>query len=207
MTTGDPCPDGFLALRDEASSAFRSPLGPAAGRPPPNPVDLIAGARAGSPDALGELYDRYAAGIYTIAARLLGSTADAEDVVHDVFLGLAETLRSFEGRGNFAGWLGRVCTRAALMKLRRAKVEARAVAAGNADRRPEAVGNAWIDRIVLETAIAQLPRPLRTVFVLKEFAGYSHAEIAEMEEISVANSKARLFRARERLRDLLEDAR
>src|ERR1041385_7338628 len=63
---------------------------------------LIAAARRGSADALGALYDRHAGPLLAIAYRLLQSRADAEDVVHDVFVGLPELLRKYEERGALA---------------------------------------------------------------------------------------------------------
>ncbi len=167
------------------------------------PGAIIARAKAGDPEAFGELYDCYAPGLYGIALRLLGSPADAEDVVQDVFLELPRALLTYESRGSFGGWLSRIGARRALIKLRRAKVAARYAAARTPRGPPPRPVGAWIERITLQTAIDRLPGHLRAVFVLREIAGYSHVEIAEMEAISVANSRARLCRARERLRSLL----
>jgi RNA polymerase sigma-70 factor (ECF subfamily) len=58
--------------------------------------------------------------------------------------------------------------------------------------------------LTLETALASLPDGLRTVFVLREVEGYTHAEIASMLGIGIPASKVRLHRARKMLRDYLE---
>src|SRR6059036_838784 len=85
------------------------------------PASLIAEARAGSPDALSALYLEHGAALFRLAYRLVGGREDAEDVVHDVFVGLPEALRRYEERGSFGGWLKRVTARVALMKLRSGK--------------------------------------------------------------------------------------
>jgi DNA-directed RNA polymerase specialized sigma24 family protein len=82
---------------------------------------LIAEARAGSPDALSALYLEHGVALFRLAYRLVGAREDAEDVVHDVFVGLPEALGRYEERGSFGAWLKRVIARVALMTLRSGK--------------------------------------------------------------------------------------
>src|SRR6266545_3734721 len=83
------------------------------------PEASIEAARAGSPDTLAVLYQDHGAALYRLAYRLTGTREDAEDVVHDVFVGLPEALRRYEERGSLEAWLKRVTARVALMRLRR----------------------------------------------------------------------------------------
>src|SRR5438045_9718231 len=76
----------------------------------------IEGARAGDPEALASLYRAYGAALYRLAYRLMGTPQDAEDVVHDVFVGRPEGLGRYTERGRFAGWLKRVTARVALVR-------------------------------------------------------------------------------------------
>src|ERR1043166_2476623 len=85
------------------------------------PSDLVRRIRAGSHDALGELYSRSATRLFAIARRLTGTREDAEDVLHDVFLGLPDALRRYDESGTLEHWLSRVTTRVALMRLRSGK--------------------------------------------------------------------------------------
>ncbi|PYP58714.1 MAG: RNA polymerase sigma factor SigE [Gemmatimonadetes bacterium] len=165
-------------------------------------IDHIVGARAGDPDALASLYRAYGAALYRLAYRLTGTPQDAEDVVHDVFVGLPEALGRYEERGSFAGWLKRVTARVALMRLR-TRTRRREVmlnATLPADQRP-----ADVESMALETAINALPDRLRSVLVLKEVEGYSHAEVSELLGISEGTSRVRLNRAMKRLRRMLEN--
>jgi len=162
---------------------------------------LVALVASGDRVALGALYDRYAIVLLGVAYRLLMSSADAEDVVHDVFVGLPEAFRKYQERGALAGWLKRVTVRVVLSRLRRAEVRA-TIALDASVGAPPRDHDAAID---LDAAVASLTPSLRAVLVLKEVEGYSHAEIAEMVGISVAASKVRLHRALRALRAMLED--
>ena len=84
-------------------------------------ASLIAEARAGSPNALSALYLEHGAALFRLAYRLVGVREDAEDVVHEMFVGLPDALRRYEERGSFAAWLKRVTARMALMRLRSRK--------------------------------------------------------------------------------------
>lgn len=162
---------------------------------------LVAAVRAGSTDALGALYERFGGALLAVAYRLLQSTADAEDVVHDVFVGLPEALRRYQERGALESWLKRITARVALARIRehgarefttlseRTEIPAR-------QRDIEGV-------MSLETAMGRLSPALRAVLVLKEIEGYSHAEIADMLHISTGASEVRLHRAVAALRTLL----
>jgi RNA polymerase sigma-70 factor (ECF subfamily) len=164
-------------------------------------AEIVALVTGGDLDALGVLYDRYAVMLMAVAYRLLMAKADAEDVVHDVFVGLPEAFRRYEERGALVGWLKRVTVRVALSRLRREEVRATQSLDGSVGA-PSRDAAAAID---LDSAVATLPPSLRAVLVLKEIEGYSHAEIADMIGISVAASKVRLHRALRALRDLLEE--
>lgn len=182
---------------------------------------IIAAVRSGDGRALGVLYERFARPMLRVAYQLTGSVADAEDVMHDVFLGLPDALRRYEERGQLAAWLQRLTTRTALNALRTTArrrertIDGERGAAGAMDpngatstasvttapamttRDASAVVAASID---LHQALLSLPDSLRTVFVLREIEQYSHAEIAQMLDISVSASEIRLCRAFKRLR-------
>jgi len=168
------------------------------------PGSLIAEARAGSPDALSALYLEHGGAVFRLAYKLVGAREDAEDIVHDVFVGLPEALRRYEERGRFVGWLKRVTARVALMRLRSRK-RRREVALDSATAQAEQPAPS--ERDGLQAAVSTLPDHLRAVLVLKEIEGYAHAEIAELLGISEGASRVRLTRALKRLRNELESGR
>src|SRR5438309_1055208 len=148
---------------------------------PPEPRDIVAAARRGDPPALAALYRAHSAAVFRLAYRLTGTREDAEDVVHDVFVGLPEALERYEERGSFTSWLKRVTARVALMRLRarnRRREVAMEATLPTTDPPPDSAN------VALRAAVDALPDPLRAVLVLKEVEGYSHAEVGELLGIS-----------------------
>lgn len=177
-----------------AGYALRSEVG----RP-----EVLARAGRGDRDALTRLYHEHADAVYETAFHLTESAADAQDVVQDVFLGLPEALRTYEGRGSFGSWLRIVTVRTALIKLRRhRRLREISLGFGRVGQSPAPEGD--IDRIELERALGALSERLRVVVVLKDIQGFSHREIATLLGIRPSASAARLSRAREQLREYLK---
>lgn len=165
--------------------------------------DLIAMAREGNPEALEAIYREHGNALMRLAYHLTGSVADAEDVLHDVFLGLPEALARYQERGAFPAWLRRVTARVALTRVRVAR-RRREVPLDVAAHPAEVASDdalAW--RGELERAIGRLPGPQRAVFVLKEVEGLSHAEVAAVLGIRIGTSEVRLHRALRKLREYL----
>ena len=157
--------------------------------------------QTGSAEWIARVYREHAPALFRLAARLMGSAADAEDVLHDVFVRLPASLVGYEERGKLAAWLRRLTVRAALQALRRERrrreVPVDAAASVASREAPPAGG------VDLERAVAALPPSLRAVLVLKQIEGYGHAEIAKELGITVGASRVRLARALEALRDAM----
>jgi RNA polymerase sigma-70 factor (ECF subfamily) len=169
---------------------------------PTSRPEVLVRAGCGDRDALTHLYHEHAEVVYEAAFHLTESAADAQDVVQDVFLGLPEALRTYEGRGSFGSWLRTVTVRTALIKLRQRR-RLREISLGFNRTGLSLAPTGHIDRIELERALSALPEKLRIVVVLKEIQGFSHKEIAGLLGIRPSASAARLSRAREQLRELL----
>jgi RNA polymerase sigma-70 factor (ECF subfamily) len=171
---------------------------------PPSLPELVRDARNGSPEALGALYDAFGTGLFRLAYRLTGTREDAEDVVHDVFVGLPEALTRYDERGRLGAWLGRVTARVALMRQRRTR-RRREVGLDDAAEVPARVA-AQGDDAALWAALDALPAGQRAVLVLKEMEGYTHTEIAETLGISQVTSRVRLLRALRHMRQQFKEA-
>lgn len=163
---------------------------------------LAARLRAGELSALDPIFRRHAPRLLRLAHQLTGSGADAEDVVQDVFVGLARALRQYEERGTFAEWLRGVVVRTALAHQRRSSRRRESAIEDEAAEAP--VGRDPVEEIALADAIVRLPASLRTVFVLKAVEGYSHAEIGTLLGIRPNASEVRLCRAIRLLRTSLQ---
>lgn len=171
----------------------------------PDLRELVRRTAIGEADALGRIYELFGTSLYRLAYRLTGNAADAEDVVHDVFVGLPEALARYEERSAFEAWIKRVTARRALMtaRARRRRRETGLDATSDVSGAAAPVA----DRVALEAVVRALAPDLRAVVLLKEVEGYSHSEIGEMLGISAGASRVRLARALKRLRKALEDGR
>lgn len=167
----------------------------------PSAHERLEAARSGCEESLEYLMREFSPLVHGVALRITRCEAHAEDVLQDVFVGLPEALKRFDG-GNLAGWLKVVATRRALMVLRSEgrRRNNEGVSARSSRGYSE---NQILNRIMIDQALDSLASHLRTVFVLKEEAGLTHKEIATALGISENLSQVRLYRARRALRVLL----
>jgi len=159
-------------------------------------------AARGGRQALQSLYEEYSEQLFAVAYRLMESSADARDVLHDVFGDLPEMLRRFDGKRPLGPWLRSVTARVALRHVRseRRRHETTIAVAPDDGEVVASPESPVLDSIAVERALSSLTEKLRTVVVLKEMEGYSHREIAELLQIERATSESRLYRARKLLR-------
>ena len=169
---------------------------------------LVARAREGDSAAFEILYRQQRDRIYGLVWRLCGGDkALAEDLLQESFVRAWQKLDSFRGESRFGTWLHRLSANVALSDRRsRLKHLQRETGLEGAVER-SATGDKDVSaglRMDLEQAIACLPERARTVLVLFDIEGYSHAEIAEIAGMAVGSSKAQLHRARNLVREELD---
>jgi RNA polymerase sigma factor (sigma-70 family) len=173
--------------------------------------EVVRRAQRGDPAAFTELFRRHRGDVSRLVFRMLGPTADAEDVVQEVFLQVHRSLGEFRGQAKFTTWLHRVTVNVVLMVRRAAR--SRPVFAGEpvADTEPDsgilpdedAARHARI--AAFRRLLDRLPEKKRTVFVLHEIEGMSPAEISEMVDAPVLTVRTRLFYARRELAEMMRD--
>jgi RNA polymerase sigma-70 factor, ECF subfamily len=162
--------------------------------------------RAGSAEALTWAYHEYAEGLYAISLAVTGCPVEAEDVLHDVFVGLPEATRKYRGNCDFEHWLKVVTARTAMMHNRRRR-RRRELPLEKLDRLARRAAEDFTDpllvRLCLEEALAYLTDEMRIIYILKDVEGYTHDEIAAFLDIRPNTSQVRLYRARKQLAELL----
>jgi RNA polymerase sigma-70 factor (ECF subfamily) len=172
--------------------------------------ELLARVAAGSLEALGDLYDRYALDVWRAVRRALVDPGDVEDVVHATFLGLPRIAPSYDGRPVCRHWLCGIAVRLALRHRRGAGRFRRMLGmlantpVGGVPADPEQRASGHEELAILERALGRLSEKKRAVFVLVEIEGLSAEEAAGALEIPVATVRTRLFHARQELRGALE---
>ena len=165
--------------------------------------DLIQRVRRGDPGALTTVYHAFGGELLALARRLMGSDADAEDVLHDLIIGLPEAMRTYDERGKLHAWLRQVVVRMCLMRLRTSR-RRRETSLDAIGELPAAAASSGDVDAAIEIALRELSPAIRAVVVLRFVDGLSHREIAESLGISISASEARLSRGIIALRRRLE---
>ena len=173
------------------------------------PPDTVSRARAGAVDAQESIYRAFHRPVRTLARRLVARAAVAEELAQDVFIEVLQSLRQFDGRGSFAGWVRAITVRKCLMHLRSPWQRGlRWVEALTDDDLGTVSANAEHEgpaaAVDLERALAQLGDTARVVVWLHDVEGYTHAEIGALLGGTASLSKSQLAHAHLRLRELLE---
>ena len=166
---------------------------------------LIANAAAGDRTAARALYYAHVERVHRIAYRMCGDADLAEDLTQDVFVQLFRRLHQFRGESSFSTWVHRVALTVSLNAMRKVKrFRMRETEIDEAFHHEQAEDDLEPDfRERLNAAIDALPEGCRTALVMHTIEGYSHAEIGELLGIAEGTSKARVFDARARLKQLL----
>ena len=166
-------------------------------------------AAEGDAAAFDEIYSRYRRFVYSIALRMTGNLADAEDLTQDSFVSVLRRIGSFRGEASFTTWLYRVVVNEVKMHFRRRKSRPEDQTSDgelpernpNPERRADS--QQVIDRLAIEEAMQRLPPGYRTAFELYDVERYKHKEIARLLGCSEGTSKSQLHKARVNLRKLL----
>jgi RNA polymerase sigma-70 factor, ECF subfamily len=183
--------------------------------------DLASGDAAVRRRALGDLFERHQARVYNVAYRVLGSSADAADVAQEVFLQIADRIKSFRGDSSLTSWVYRMTVNLAIDARRRLmRRPSGRIGSGHGDERDvdgqgtrpgvasppgdplDVAQTAERERRVHE-ALDRLSPKLRSIVVLRYFENLSYEELAEVLQTSIGTVKSRLNRAHAALEDLL----
>jgi RNA polymerase sigma-70 factor, ECF subfamily len=203
--------------------------------PPELPPDgeLVARLRARDDAAFALVLDAWSGGMARVARSIVSTHASAEEVVQDAWLAVIQGIRGFEGRASLKTWVYRILVNAAKRRALREGRQAPwspvpgeddtptvdpARFGGPGDRFPGhwlAFPAPWPspeqDMLAgevhgrVEAALAELPDRQRVVITLRDVEGYSSDEVCSILEISAANQRVLLHRARAFVRGKLEE--
>ncbi|TMF55179.1 MAG: sigma-70 family RNA polymerase sigma factor [Chloroflexi bacterium] len=175
---------------------------------------LIERAKAGDTRAFEDLARREERALYRHVVRIVGTTADAEDIVQDALFSAWRSIASFQGL-SFRAWLFRIATNRALDQLRSRK------------RRPELPLDppddddvTWAEPVApgpdltqlvgdrealaaVETALGSLPAEQRTALLLRDVEGFAYEEISVITSVEIGTVKSRIHRGRLAVRNVL----
>lgn len=174
--------------------------------------ELLERARRGDREAHAALYRVFAPMVYTLARRMLGTRALAEDVVQDVFVEVIRKAAQHRGATSIGAWIKQIAVNKSIDQLRSPWIKRRA-AGGYTDDMSNVIPADIPSETVLEHeherlaellhALDALSRTARAVVWLHDVEGYSHQEIGRFMGRSTSFSKSQLSRAHAELRRVL----
>ncbi len=170
--------------------------------------ELLFRARNGNEPAFNHLYERHRDSVFRFAYRLTSSTRTSEDITQDCFLSLFRSGERFEGtRASLRTYLLAAARNLAFKRFGKASLETDLEAI---ESEPAASESGPLDNLlqseledVVRAAIESLPPLQREALVLFEYEEIALAQIAQVVGADVGTVKARLHRARQRLKQLL----
>ncbi|TWD84301.1 RNA polymerase sigma-70 factor (ECF subfamily) [Kribbella amoyensis] len=197
---------------------------------PPDDV-LVARLRDGDDKTFALVLDRWSGGLLRLARSFVSTEASAAEVVQETWVAVIEGLDRFEGRSSLKTWVYRILTNTA---KRRGLREHRVVPMSSVDDSGPTVDPSrfrpagdpfpghWWDfpplwptpeqgmlrhevQAQLRTALGELPERQRLVITLRDVEGYGSEEVCALLDITAANQRVLLHRARAFVRGKLEE--
>jgi RNA polymerase sigma-70 factor (ECF subfamily) len=171
---------------------------------------LVADRR---PEALGVLYGRYAPTLLALGKRVLGSLADAEEVLQEVFLYVwSHAARYDANRSSVSTWLILVARSRAIDRLRTRKVVERTHETAQQEAPPGHASPEGVDAVFVRERrervrgeMDKLPPEQKQVLEMAFYEGLSQSEIAAKADVPLGTVKTRTLLAMKKLRGALRD--
>jgi len=167
--------------------------------------EIIAGCLQSQSVYQRALVDNYSGLLYVICNRYLGDAHAAQDALQESWSMIFRKLSTYDmNKGEFEPWASTVTIRHCLNILAKKRVKVvelktTTVSGKEQDLQNQIISNLTADHLL--GLVAELPEILRTVFNMIVIDGYSHKEVSDTLSITVINSRARLNRAKNLLKD------
>ena len=173
-----------------------------------NIESLLALCQDGNQLAQLEVYNRYQKAMYNTAIRIVKNTAAAEDVTQESFITAFSKLDNFKGIASFGSWLKRIVINNSIVEYRKSQRFVEVSEENIADEAEEDQEYANDDYSkVRSTQLMECMKSLhdsyKDILTLHFIEGYDYEEICEILEISYANCRTLISRAKESLRKKL----
>jgi len=169
-------------------------------------LEILRGCRKQRRESQKLLYQEFYGYSMSICLPYADSRDEAAEILNDGFMKLFNNIRQFDLGKPLKPWLRAIMVNTAINHYRQKQRIIQAEEMDNANQEPEA--ESIISGISYQEIIAmlqKLPPAYRVVFNLYVIEGYKHEEIAKMLGITVGTSKSNLFKAKENLRNILND--
>ena len=154
--------------------------------------------------AFTELYQRYSHRIHAYCYRILSNTEDAEDAFQETFLRFHKALKAGSVMTNVSGLIFTIARNLCInLKKKNTRWASDSIEDHTLSSRDDAYDKKELLNLI-KTSLELINPDYREAFVLREYNGFSYDEIARMLDISVPTAKIRVFRAKDKIRKVLE---
>ena len=167
-------------------------------------INLLKGCLKNDRKSQRNLYQHYYGYGLSICFRYSEDRSEAVELLNESFMKVFKSLKQFDLSKQFRPWLRTIIINTCINNFRRKKIQFEEEKYHEHQIATEEVISGISYQEIIEF-IRKLPPAYRTVFNLYVIEGYKHEEIAEMLEISTGTSKSNLFKAKKRLRKILEE--
>lgn len=155
--------------------------------------------------AQSELYQLFSSKLFSICLKYSRNHEEAEDNLQDSFLTIFEKIGQFKKTGSFEGWMKRITINTALQRYRADKGVLNLVNEDIEVDEEVLIDDETIPVDYLLKIIQELPDRYRLVFNLYVLDDYSHLDISKMLNITIGTSKSNLSRAKQLLKERIEE--
>jgi len=171
---------------------------------------LLVLCQEGNRMAQLEVYNRYQQAMYNAALRIVKDTAAAEDVMQESFITAFDKLHTFKGTASFGAWLKRIVINNSIVQYRKAQrfqqVSDDGLAEEADDFTEDHVDHSQVQARKLLECMEHIHENYRRILTLHFIEGYDYEECCEILDISYANCRTLISRAKESLRKKLINA-
>ncbi len=151
------------------------------------------------------LYEMFASKMFGVCLRYCKNHAEAEDCLQEGFIKVFSKIHLFGFKGSFEGWVRRIVVNTVIEYFRKKQPEILVDEFPIIKEEEVEVYMPVINEKELLLMIQELPPKYKVVFNMYAIEGYTHKEIAEETGISIGTSKSNLSRARQWLKQRIED--
>ena len=153
--------------------------------------------------AFTEVYNRYSSRVHAYCLRVLNDFEQAEDIFQEVFIRFFQKIKSNYPETNVSGYLIKIA-RNLCLNYKRDKVNTINIQENDIYFEP---GKSFENSELLDlitTALELLDFEYKEAFVMREYDGLSYNEIAQVTNTTVTNAKSRVFRAKQKIKEILQ---
>jgi RNA polymerase sigma-70 factor (ECF subfamily) len=169
--------------------------------------ELVTSLKKRDAMAFSYLYDNYSGSLYTVICQIVNDVEAANDVLQEVFINIWKKIESYDpAKGRLFTWMLNIARNASIDTVRSKSYQnsMKNTSVSGSNEQLTGIANFNVDNIGLKKILQRLKPEHRVLIDLAYFKGYTHEEIADIENIPLGTVKTRIRNALLQLREYLK---